>query len=221
MSKFGMLAITSLLLGGCVGAVSPNGDPGDNPGPGPGDGPDITPIRPEPEADFVPIDPLVRRLTRDEFRYTVADVLGVSLSDEEIAPLPVDRPLEGFVNTSSGQTLGPEHVRAFSQIAEIVANKSETATFIRENVNCTDKTQECGRTVVASLGAILFRRPLTDREIDAFTMLFAEVGDEDVNFDRVAQVVVQTMLQAPQFLYRLEVERIADFNGPRVVTGYE
>ncbi|MEM9194198.1 MAG: DUF1592 domain-containing protein, partial [Myxococcota bacterium] len=49
----------------------------------------------------------------------------------------------------------------------------------------------------------------------------AEVGDEDVNFDRVAQVVVQTMLQAPQFLYRLEVERIADFNGPRVVTGYE
>ena len=39
----------------------------------------------------------VLRLTRDELRYTVSDVTGIYLSDEEMAVIPVDRPLEGFV----------------------------------------------------------------------------------------------------------------------------
>jgi hypothetical protein len=73
---------------------------------------------------------------------------------------------------------------------------------------------------VREAGYALFRRPLVTREEVAFTALYQAVLDEEVT-DREAQTaVVEAMLQSPQFLYLLEVER-ADFVGLRAVGGHE
>ena len=167
--------------------------------------------------ESAPLDPLVRRLTTDELVNTVRDVIGVELSADEIALLPVDRPLEGFVNIASGQTVLPEHVLAYSRLAEaIVANPAFDA-FLDRHASCRDRS--CADELVANAGAVLFRRPLDTEERSDFGALFDAVDAEGVSFEQSAEAVIRAMLQSPQFLYLLQDETVGDET--RVLGGYE
>ncbi|MEM9068011.1 MAG: DUF1592 domain-containing protein [Myxococcota bacterium] len=175
--------------------------------------------------ELVPIAPTVRRLTRDEYLFTILDVTGVALSDEDARDLPVDRPLEGFVNISTGQTALPDHVRAYSELAELIVSEAAFATFLSDTVSCADTSDSCAAMVAEDVGRLLFRRPLEERETTAFTALFASVRDEGEDFDRAARAVAQAMLQSPPFLYLIEREVVATDEEReervRTVGGYE
>jgi len=63
------------------------------------------------------------------------------------------------------------------------------------------------RAWIADFGQQAFRRPLTEDEIDAYLALFEQgpdVVDSGDAFSDGVRVVVQAMLQAPHFLYRIE-----------------
>ncbi len=203
-----------LLFGsvGCVGKIN-----GDEDGAAK-DGPVAATPR---DPDFSPTTPLVRRLTRDEYRYTAGDVLGIVLSDEDIRELPVDRPLEGFTRIPSGQATLPEHIRAYSLIAERIVNRPEFEAFLSAQVNCRETSAECGEAVARHVGFQLFRRPLENEELTAMTQLFDEFVQQGADFNRAARALTQVMLQSPQFLYLIEAERIEGFSGLREVNGYE
>jgi len=207
-------------VAGCAGLVGDPAGGGDDGRPPPTEDPDVELI-PEDDPERIPVDPLVRRLTRDEILFTVQDVLGVSLTRAESSVLPVDRPIAGFVNTASGQSVAPEHVLAYDALAETVVGKDAFWDLVADRVSCVETTDECAGEAVAGLGALLFRRPLGDRELTDFVALFRTVAELDgATFADAVGAVTRAMLQSPQFLYRIELE-VADVDGLRRVEGYE
>jgi hypothetical protein len=75
------------------------------------------------------------------------------------------------------------------------------------------------------VGKLLFRRPLEAHESELFTQLLQSALSEGTSFVEGARVVVEAMLQAPQFLYRLERETAAATGSSptaeRTLGGYE
>jgi len=216
-------------LAGCLGALedSPRGpNKGQAAAPSEGEQTDsaqdpetgrVTPNNPE----FVPIAPLVRRLTHDQYLFTLKDILGVTLSDEDAALLPADRPLEGFVNTASGQGTVPDHVLSYNVLAERALASPAADAFLAQHTGCKQTSLACGAAFIASAGTVLFRRPLDARERGVYEKLFFDLTAEGAELEEAVRGVTQALLQAPQFLYLVEEERDDDFDGLRAVRGYE
>src|SRR2546428_365437 len=97
------------LLGGCMGQIGDGPPPTTPEDPGAGAAAGGAGGRSAPvalPAGTAPLPALVRRLTKDEYAYTVQDVLGVKLDATLLALLPDERNAEGFVNIAESQTVG-------------------------------------------------------------------------------------------------------------------
>ncbi|MEM9487620.1 MAG: DUF1592 domain-containing protein [Myxococcota bacterium] len=167
-----------------------------------------------------PVAPVVRRLTTDEYARTVRDVIGVQLSNEDLAILPVARPVEGFVHVASGQTVLPDHVRAYSVLAERIAGDAAFTAFVDQHSSCQETSSECAAAFIGSAGAALFRRPVDPDEVDLFAALFDAIIAEQGDFGEAAGATIQAMLQSPPFLYLLQAERNGSGEA-RALSSYE
>ena len=206
-----------LVVVGCTGLIDDpsgvEGDPGSSP---PGGGPGA----PRMEGVVDPGETLARRLTRDEYFHTVEDLLGVRLTEADAALHPEETSTEGFTNTAVGLVVTADHAEGYWEIAERVAAGVELAALLDRHASCREDTAPCREAFVRSLGTLLFRRPPDDREASAFAELFDAAAAEGGQFEDGARLALEAMLQAPQFLYRLEVQRPFEV-GVRAVSGYE
>lgn len=144
----------------------------------------------------------VRRLTNEEFINTVGDVLGVDISDLR-GRLPKDSFVAGFQNTAIGLSVSGRRIEQYAHIAGEVAERVDLDA-LGEQTSCTLGDVACEQAFVRNLGLQLFRWPVTDAEVERFTRLFRVVEAEGDGFERAAKLVVEAMVQSPQFLYRLE-----------------
>src|SRR5687767_15607579 len=62
----------------------------------------------------------------------------------------------------------------------------------------------CALQFVRQFGLKAFRRPLTEAEVQRYSALLTREARKSGNFVNGAQLVVETMLQSPKFLFRLE-----------------
>ncbi|MEM1022422.1 MAG: DUF1592 domain-containing protein [Myxococcota bacterium] len=164
----------------------------------------------EERLPFEPLSPVVRRLTRVELLNTVADVFDIQLGPGDLPSLPTERPLEGFVNISTGQTVLPDHVRGFAQLAEALATRVDVPALRRRLGGCDDADADCARRFLEDLGPLLFRRPASALDLDPWVELFETAFAEGLSFDESVPWVLRGMVQAPDFLYLLEPEREGD-----------
>jgi hypothetical protein len=163
-----------------------------------------------------------RRLTKAEYLHTVQDLLGVDLSGATDAGLPDDQPPTGagFRNDING--LLPTSVRtdAYEALAIRAATTVVWQGRLASYASCTETTDACKSGFVQALGRVLYRRPLTNDDTRRLTPLFAEADPKD-GFEGGARLVLQAMLQAPHFLYRLERLDSVDAAGKHVPTPFE
>jgi hypothetical protein len=70
---------------------------------------------------------------------------------------------------------------------------------------CEDDTDEdeCASSFIATFGKRIFRRPLTSGEKASFLRLFQK-GEPTIGYDAAIALILNAMLQSPQFLYRVE-----------------
>lgn len=173
--------------------------------------------------ELTAVEPLARRLTREEYGHTIADVVGLTLDADALGVLPADRPIEGFANIASGQTVLPDHVRGYASLARTVVASPEFAAFRERLVDCADTSAECARATTEALGGRLFRRPIDERERALYGGLFDtvvdEYADDPIAHEAAANAVAEAMLQSPGFLYLLEDE--LDGEGTRELSGHE
>lgn len=165
----------------------------------------------------VALDPgpqLVRRLTNYELINTVEDVLGVNI--EDVASLLVDdiRAADGFSNAAQGLFVSLGHVEGWERVGRAISDRLALDTVTERFAPCTEFTSECIDPTIASLGLTLFRTPLAAEEIAPFRGLFDVVADEDDPFEVAVGLLVEAMVQSPQFLYRLEIQTADD--GPEI-----
>ncbi len=144
----------------------------------------------------------LRRLTRSQFNNTVRDLLGSTGTpanaispDERIGPFFSNAiaPITDLVVQQTGEvaaTLAAQSVARMAQIAPCDL--------------AADTTTTCATRFITEFGAKVYRRPLDTAERDKYLALYTMergAGTAQTAF----QLIVETMLQAPSFLYHSDV----------------
>jgi hypothetical protein len=139
-------------------------------------------------------DPELRRLTHSQYNHTVRDLLGDQTSPA--AQFPPEDFVNGFRNQSRGQSLSPLLVESYSDAAEKLARSAFRGGDTHNLIPCKPSV-ECRARFVREFGRKAFRRPLEPGEQQRYEALMTR----DPDFIKGAQLVVEAMLQSPNFLF--------------------
>jgi len=140
---------------------------------------------------------VLRRLTHSQYNHTVRDLLGDQSSPAD--QFPPDDFINGFRDQYEAQNLSPLLAESYSTAAERLAANAFRSGDTHHLIPCKPSA-ECRARFVANFGLKAFRRPLKTAEQQRYEALFARETD----FARGAQLVVEAMLQSPNFLFRLD-----------------
>lgn len=164
----------------------------------------------------------VARLSHSQYTSTVSDLFGID--DPPGAAFAPDA-LNGFefdttIDLAVDARLGPQYRTAAEDLAARAASDADVFARI---VPCDDGS--CAAQFIASFGERAFRRPLTSDEQSRFETLFGSGAELVASGDAFAdgvRVVVEAMLQSPQFLYRAELSGDVDAATGRIpLDGFE
>ena len=168
---------------------------------------------------------LAARLSKFEYQNSVADVLGVALLPAELdaaaGGIPDDTGDGVLKHLADKQTSVEQHALAYFQVADGVAKRADMAALSTRLGTCTKATADCGAAFVRAVGRRLFRRPLEQRETDAMLVVYNAALGEKLAFAEAARWALRALLQAPQFLFRMDKETSGVVNQPRDLDGYE
>lgn len=167
----------------------------------------------------------IRRLTRNEFNNTVADLLGDTTSPA--INLPPEVFGNGFSNDAVQQTVSADLVSGYNDVAADIAGRAVQATSLAKLAPCAASatsaaTQDsCALTFINSWVPKAYRRALATGEADALLALEKSVTS-GATFTSGIAAVIEAVLQSPDFLYRPEFG-VADATQPtlRRPTGTE
>ncbi len=148
---------------------------------------------------------LVRRLTHAQYDNTVRDLLGDYSRPAERFP-PEDY-VDGFKNQLTAQGMPPLLVETYSTSAERLALNAFRIGDINGLIPCKPTSfsdTQCRDAFVRRFGLRAFRRPLTEDEARRYSTAFTQQARVSRRFTDGARVVVEAMLQSPNFLFHVE-----------------
>jgi hypothetical protein len=202
-----------LLVLACSGSIP--GDRGSNPGPAstqPGAGGAMpAPSSSSPPAVAPPgvtasVAPL-RRLNVEQYRNTIADLLGIN-GAVDAAALPADESIgERFVSNIVRPVQGAD-VERYATMAETLATRA--VANLGGLLGCDPGgagEMACVGKFIESFGKRAYRRPLTTVELERARALYASGRTSDVASG--IKLVIQAMLQSVNFLYLFEPAPLA------------
>ena len=152
-------------------------------------------------------EPVLKRLTQEQYRNSVDDLFGEGLVLPSLEP---DIEIDGLIAIGSASTTispyGVEQYEAASfDIAEqVLADDARRSTALVCEPASVDDTA-CIDEAIADLGWRVWRRPLTDEEVLRHADLVVEAGTTLEDLDAGLTFGVAAMLQSPNFLYRVEL----------------
>jgi hypothetical protein len=168
---------------------------------------------------------LAARISKVEYENSVADVLGVKLTAAELdgagAGIPDDAGDGVFKHVADKQTSTEQHPLSYSQVAAALSARVDVAALATHLAVCTRATAECGTATIKTLGQRFYRRPLTQREVDALAVVFSAALTQKLDYPEAVRWTLQALLQSPQFLFRLEDETAGSAGQARDLSGYE
>jgi hypothetical protein len=164
----------------------------------------------------------LRRLTNNEYRRTVRDLLGV-VSDPT-ADFPADTVRGGYDNNAEAISISNSHIEKYRDAAERLTWEVMGDPMRRAQVvGCALETQggTCLKRFVETFGRRAFRRPLEADEVTSLLAL-AETASGREDPYAGASLALQAMLLSPDFLFRVEIGRVDPARpGLLKLTGYE
>ncbi|WP_146658864.1 DUF1592 domain-containing protein [Enhygromyxa salina] len=184
----------------------------------------VTPDPVTPEPGPTPI----RRLTRVEYNNTVYQLFGDN--SQPANAFPPDEEAGGFDNQADVLVVSPLLAESYMVAADKLA-AAHTPTLMQQLPNCQGlaaKADACASDAdafVRSFGKLVFRRPLTEAEVQTYVNLFAQGAAPDqapYSPTTGVEMVVSALLQSPHFIYRVEFGMADPASGDVVeLTHYE
>lgn len=145
------------------------------------------------------------RLTTLEYGNTIAALFPRSSLAVTDYTLPAEVATEGFTNTAETQTPSAELIEALSNNARAIADRV-TGT-LSQVLPCSpaspSEESACGRQFVREFGRRAFRGDFPAPDQSSYEGFFDESYGK-WGFRVAVQLVIEAMLQAPKFLYRME-----------------
>jgi hypothetical protein len=147
----------------------------------------------------------VRRLTHSQYDHTVRDLLGDQI--QPASSFPNEDFINGFKNQAEGQGISPLQAEVYGKAAERLAAAAfrggdHRGLIPSQPASPTDAV--CADHFVRSFGLQAFRRPLNDDEARLYSALCLKEAGRTQDFLSGAAMVVEAMLQSPNFLFRVE-----------------
>jgi Protein of unknown function (DUF1588)/Protein of unknown function (DUF1592)/Protein of unknown function (DUF1595)/Protein of unknown function (DUF1585)/Protein of unknown function (DUF1587) len=147
-----------------------------------------------------------RRLTRFEYDNTLLDLLG-DTSRAGSAMLPEDAKTP-FDNDFNDQNPSAVLVASLESLASAAAERAvSTPAVLARIVPCKPSgpgDTACLRAFVTKFGRRALRRPLSDDEVGRYASL-QTFAIEANDFNVAVGLVIQTLVQTPEFVYRFEL----------------
>jgi hypothetical protein len=148
-------------------------------------------------------------LTHAQYRNTVRDLLGETVDVD--SALTADATTGRFTNAVDGLLVTGPLGRDYRRTAEALAAKvTGNATALEALVRCSGKYDDaCAKTFIDRFGERAFRRPLQPADRDALFALYRlgpTVGPAASAFATGIGLVVEGVLQSPDFLYRVRID---------------
>ena len=144
----------------------------------------------------------IRRLTHTQYNNTVRDLLGSETNPADDFP-PEDY-VDGFSNQISAQAASPILTEAYNGAARKLARAAFLAGDSHGLIPCEPSgpaDPACRDQFLRRFGRRAFRRPLSEPELASYGDLFSAAARQERSFTSGAQVVIEAMLQSPNFLF--------------------
>lgn len=198
--------LLALLFLGCTGSIESPGNTRDReeivdlpsvPADPPADDPWLPPaVTSECEGVTCAGSSGLMRINRAQYFHSVRALLGntVEINTDN---LPADH--EAVFYASNDHDVTQMDVDAYASSAALIAAQVLAAPSF---VTC-EPSRACALDTMRALVSRAYRRPLREEEDQAYTEFVGEIFDED-GFPQVMASLVETMLQSPNFLYRVE-----------------
>ncbi len=174
-------------------------------------------------ADYAPDRPKgenwIQRLTVRQYIRTVRHTVGVDIAADARKLLPRDLRADGFSNTAYNLNVDLGHVEAYARLAQLIVQRMDVQKFASVYSKSRQFSDANMRTIIKGMGRWLLRGPVNESEIGTYLTISKAVAKEGGSFSEAVSYIVEAMLQAPRFIYRIENQ--AGDGKPRRVTGYE
>ena len=150
----------------------------------------------------------LRRLTEQEYRNSIADIFGKEIEVRGSFEPTIRSNGLAAVSTAS-LSVTPVGFESFNKMANDIAAQV-TAEKYRSKLPCAPKdpkTQDdaCARKIISHYGLLLFRRPLTEAELDNRVGLSRRITEQTNDFYAGLGYSLSMLLQLPDFIFRSEV----------------
>jgi len=158
-------------------------------------------------------------LTRFEYDNILRDLLGDT--SEPARAFPPENEVDGYRTNANANHANPLLVQSYLTAAESVAANA-VQSRLQSVAPCADGVDSlaCGRAFISSFAARAFRRPLSAAEAQPLSTVF-ELGNAE-SYAKGVELVIQAVLQSPQFLYRVDSLRApTPETGAIALGGYE
>ena len=171
-------------------------------------------------AEDVPSSVPLLRLSKRELSNTLEDILGPDIYTQlkpKMLSLPEDDSAGGFENFN--WSLSPDHINAYLEIASLAAKLLTQNRKILDSLDlCLSVlplSENCVKTFIEKFGLKVFRRPLKEAELQEYLATYRE--GSGLPQREALEPIVSLLLQAPQFLYRLETEGEQSEESPSII----
>lgn len=161
----------------------------------------------------------LRLLTRTQYDNTLVDLLGDTTNPSRA--FPPEHRVENFENNAETHKANPLLVEKYWAAARDVSARA-VAERLDTIAPCPDgDSLACIDAFLATFGKRAFRRPLVADEAQTYRQLFAK-AEPTLGYGGAVGLVLEAMLQSPQFLYRVEATTAATpETGAIPLGGYE
>lgn len=163
-----------------------------------------------------PVKVAARRITEGQYRNVIADTFGDWVQVN--ARFEPERRQDGLLAIGSTQlSITPVGFEQYYSAARSIADQVLSEERRTTTVSCKPKDaakpdDACAESFVRQYGEQLFRRPLTDAQVDA-RLVTARKGED---FYDGLELALTSLLIAPEFLFRIEVAEPGPDGTPRL-----
>ncbi|MCK6546644.1 DUF1592 domain-containing protein [Myxococcota bacterium] len=162
----------------------------------------------EPPAPITPAEPVLHRLTAAQYTNTIRDLLG----DDVVLPTALEPDVveRGLASLGASiATISPWGVEQYEAASLDLADQVlSSGTGRARLVPCTATAMiddACAAAFVADFGKKAWRRPVTSEELDALVALARDGATTLGDFHEGLELAFAAILQAPDFLFRVEL----------------
>jgi hypothetical protein len=156
---------------------------------------------------FAPAPGAVRRLTRAAYLNSLRDLLGgaVTVGDLE----PDSSSVGGFASvTAATGAISSSGVQDYQSAADAATTQVFADTARRDKLlGCKPQSTAdtaCFQSFVKTFGRLAWRQPLTSAQVTRYTQLISSLATTGGDAYEAMRLGMSTLLQSPNFLYRVE-----------------